>query len=104
MESLGFICDDGANVADFLTGVTVPTERKVREDMEAQFPRTHDAIRERYEATEIKRNMEAEYSFPTADTTRKGTEEFKQAVTYDKHKSLPKKSLFTASFRDQVKA
>ena len=30
MENLGFFCDDGANVADFLTGVTVPSERKIK--------------------------------------------------------------------------
>src|ERR1700733_10717118 len=42
MEELGFVCNDGANVADYLTGVTVPTERKIREGFEATYPRTGD--------------------------------------------------------------
>jgi ATP-binding cassette subfamily G (WHITE) protein 2 (SNQ2) len=33
-EDLGFICVDGANIADFLTGVTVKRERKIKEGME----------------------------------------------------------------------
>lgn len=48
-EDLGFIRQDGANVADFLADVTVPTEREIRPSFEAIFPRTADAIRERYE-------------------------------------------------------
>lgn len=38
MESLGFLCRDGANVADFLTGVTVPSERKIWPGFESRFP------------------------------------------------------------------
>ena len=48
MENLGFICQPGANVADYLTSVTVPDERAVRPEMEAQFPRTAEGIRTEY--------------------------------------------------------
>lgn len=37
MEELGFICGDGANIGDYLTGVTVPTERKIRPGFELSF-------------------------------------------------------------------
>lgn len=104
MQNLGFICDDSANVADFLTGVTVPTERKIRPEMEDQFPRTALAIREKYEVTESRREMEAELDFPSTDVTSSQTEDFKAAVQYSKHPSLPKKSPLTVSFPDQVKS
>lgn len=64
MDQLGFICDDGANVADFLTGVTVPTERKIRKDMLPKFPRNALSVRQRYEQTKIFEDMKAEYNYP----------------------------------------
>ena len=104
MEELGFFCDDGANVADFLTGVTVPSERKIRDGFEDRFPRTADDIRAAYEKSSIKANMEAEYSYPTTDVAKKQTEDFRIGVQHEKHKSLPKKSPLTVSFVTQVKA
>jgi ABC-type multidrug transport system ATPase subunit len=104
MESIGFFCDDGANVADFLTGVTVPSERKIKPEFEKSFPRTADEIRAAYEKTDIKTRMEAEYSFPTSDEAKKATEDFRSGVQNEKHKSLPKKSPLTTSFVTQVKA
>ena len=104
MEGLGFVCVDGANVGDFLTGVTVHTERKVREDRKSDFPRTADEIRIAYEKTDIKKKMEADYDYPSTDTAKSNTEDFIQAVQYDKHKSLPKSSQLTVSFMAQVYA
>ncbi|KAH8801491.1 ABC-2 type transporter-domain-containing protein [Xylogone sp. PMI_703] len=103
MEDLGFICDDSANVADFLTGVTVPTERKIREGFEG-FPRTAEELRSRYQESPIMAKMEAEYDFPTTDVAKGYTEDFKEGVKYEKHPSLPKKSPLTTSFTTQVKA
>ncbi|KAJ5137697.1 ABC multidrug transporter atrF [Penicillium atrosanguineum] len=37
MEEAGFICREGSNVADFLTGITVPTERRIRDGYENRF-------------------------------------------------------------------
>lgn len=104
MEELGFVCVDGANVADFLTGVTVPTERKIRDGFEDKFPRTADAIRAEYEKNAIKSKMEAEYNYPDTDEAKVRTEEFRASITYDKHKSLPKSSPLTVSFYTQVKS
>jgi len=102
MESLGFVCVDGANVADFLTGVTVPTERKVRDGFESHFPRTADAIRSEYEKTEVKSLMEAEYRYPTTDEAKSLTSDFREGVQHDKHPKLPKSSPLTVSFFNQV--
>ena len=54
MEELGFVCRDGANVADFLTGVTVPTERVIKDGFEDKFPRNAAEIRSAYEQSSIK--------------------------------------------------
>ncbi|RDW59497.1 ABC transporter-2 [Coleophoma cylindrospora] len=104
MEELGFICADGANVADFLTGVTVPTERKIKEGFEAKFPRTADDILAAYQSSPIKSAMEAEYSYPDLDVAKQRTDDFKESITYEKHPSLPKSSQLTTSFQNQVKA
>ncbi|KAL8967502.1 MAG: hypothetical protein Q9183_002892, partial [Haloplaca sp. 2 TL-2023] len=104
MEELGFICGDGANVADYLTGVTVPTERQVRQGFELSHPRNADEIRADYERTDVKAMMENEYSYPMSDEAKQNTRDFKEAVAYDKDKTLPKDSPLTVSFPKQVKA
>ncbi|KAG5926361.1 hypothetical protein E4U42_003395 [Claviceps africana] len=104
MEQLGFICDNGANVADFLTGVTVPTERKIREDKKLTFPRDALSIRNAYEQTETFKNMKAEYDYPFTEDAKKRTELFESAVQMDKQKGVSKTSPFTVGFPQQVKA
>ncbi|TDZ30775.1 ABC transporter G family member 21 [Colletotrichum spinosum] len=104
MERLGFICSDGANVADFLTGVTVPTERAIRQGHEKTFPRNAAALRAEYEKSDIHPRMIAEYDFPTTSEAREKTKLFQQGVANEKHKSLPKDSALTTSFFTQVKA
>lgn len=104
MESIGFECVDGANVADFLTGVTVPSERRILDGHEDSFPRTASDIRAAYEKSDIFTKMQAEYSFPTSDEAKSQTEDFKLSVKADQAKGLPKNSPLTVSFQDQVKA
>ncbi|KAG9232537.1 putative Brefeldin A resistance protein [Amylocarpus encephaloides] len=104
MEDIGFQCVDGANVADFLTGVVVPSERKIREGFESSFPRTAEDIRAIYFNSPIKMDMEQEYDYPQSEEANSFTEDFRQSVAHDKHKSLPKKSPLTVSFITQVKA
>jgi len=104
MESLGFHCTDGANVADYLTGVTVPSERKIREGFEDSFPRTSKDIRLCYEKSTIKIKMESEYNYPSSDEAKAFTEDFKESVRYEKAPKLPKTSPLTVSFITQVKA
>lgn len=53
IESVGFVCREGANVVDYLTGVTVPTEREIQPGYEDSFPRTAREIRNHYEASPI---------------------------------------------------
>ncbi|KAJ6171969.1 ABC multidrug transporter atrF [Penicillium chermesinum] len=104
MEEAGFVCREGSNVADFLTGVTVPHERRIRDGYENQFPRNKAALRELYENSPIHERMIAEYGYPTEDATRERTEEFKKAVAFETSKRLPKGSPFTVGLPEQVKA
>lgn len=104
MEELGFFCDPSANVADFLTGVVVPHERKIRDGYESKFPRNAAAIRDCYEASELKPKMEKELSYPESQSAKVFTEEFCQSTQSDKAKGLSKKSPYTVSFYQQVRA
>ncbi|KAH9204795.1 ABC-2 type transporter-domain-containing protein [Leptodontidium sp. 2 PMI_412] len=104
MEKLGFLCDDGANVADFLTGVTVPLERRIRPGFEDKIPRTAEDILTAYEKTPIKTTMAAQYDYPSTEEAKSRTEDFRLSVHHEKHKSLPSSSPLTTSFATQIKA
>lgn len=104
MEDLGFIYTDGANVADYLTGVTVPTERRIKPGYEDRFPRTNKAILAEYEKTTIKSDMVAEYNYPDTEDAKAYTKEFQETVQYEKHPSLPKGSPLTVDLFTQIKA
>ncbi|KAJ5919837.1 ABC multidrug transporter atrF [Penicillium verhagenii] len=104
MEEAGFICREGSNVADFLTGVTVPTERRVREGYENRFPRNKDALREFYEKSSYHSRMISEYDYPNSEVAQQRTQDFKDGVTFETSKQLPKNSPLTVSFTEQIKA
>lgn len=103
MEELGFICRDGSNVADFLSGVTVPTERQIRPGYEARFPRNGEAMLEEYNKSLVKSDMAKEYGYPDSELAKQRTKDFKEAVAEEKAKQLPKNSPFTVDFINQVK-
>lgn len=102
MEDLGFVCRDGSNVADFLTGITVPTERKIRPGYENRFPRNADEVLAEYEKSPICNEMVAEYNYPNTQPAHERTEDFKAAVAYEKDKRLSKSSPWTTNFLLQV--
>lgn len=103
MEQAGFVCREGSNIADYLTGVTVPTERRIRDGFENRFPRNAEALRTEYEKSSVHAQMIAEYSYPDSELARERTEEFKQGVAWETSKHLPNSSPFTVGFVDQVK-
>jgi ABC-type multidrug transport system ATPase subunit len=104
MEEVGFVCREGSNVADFLTGVTVPTERRVRDGYENRFPRNKDTLRQEYEKSAIHTDMISEYDYPNSDVARQRTQDFKEGVAFETSKHLPKNSPLTVNFGEQVKA
>lgn len=105
MEGLGFMRDSGSNRGDFLTGVTVPTERVIAPGYEHMFPRTVDEVRAAYDLSDTKPKMMAEcQSYATSDEAVENTAVFKEMVAREKHRGVPKRSPVTADFITQVKA
>ncbi|OAA59703.1 ABC multidrug transporter [Niveomyces insectorum RCEF 264] len=104
MESQGFVCREGANVADFLTGVTVPTERQIRPGFEDSFPRNATALRDAYEKTTIYTQMASEYGYPSTEDAKANTKEFAGTISSEKYPRLPASSPLTVSFQAQVVA
>ncbi|KAM0545005.1 hypothetical protein ACHAPJ_011515 [Fusarium lateritium] len=98
MEELGFICQEGANVADFLTGVTVPTERQIRPGFEARFPRNADDILQYYEQSHIYARTTEHY--PDSQFAQARTQDFQASVDYERHSTH---SQHTVSFVTQVR-
>jgi ABC-type multidrug transport system ATPase subunit len=52
-ESLGFVCPRGANIADFLTSVTVTTERVVAPGAEGKVPNTPQEFERAYQRSSV---------------------------------------------------
>ncbi|KAL5113816.1 hypothetical protein ACEQ8H_008317 [Pleosporales sp. CAS-2024a] len=104
MESQGFVCRNGANVADFLTGVTVPSERQIKPGFETRFPRNNTELQQAYQASQLRPPMEAELNYPTTDAAKANTDTFRRAISMDKSPKLPKTSPMTVSFLQQVRA
>lgn len=82
MESLGFHCEDGANIADFLTGVTVPTGLRMRPGCEI-FPRDADSILTHYRYSDIYLDMIAEYRYPSTKICYKYTKDFQESIAME---------------------
>ncbi|CAG8891148.1 unnamed protein product [Penicillium egyptiacum] len=102
MEDLGFVYTDGANVGDFLTGVTVPTERRIRPGYENTFARNADAILAEYKKSSTYDRMVSAYDYPDSELSRERTEAFKESVAWEKSNHLPKSSSLTTSFWAQL--
>lgn len=95
---------NGIIAGDFLTGVTVPTERKIKPGYENRFPRNADEIKAEYEKSPTYSQMISEYDYPQDPLARERTEAFKESVAWEQSKHLPKKSSMTTSFWSQLVA
>ncbi|CAI6039814.1 unnamed protein product [Clonostachys chloroleuca] len=105
MEALGFVRDSGSNRGDFLTGVTVPTERRIARGYENTFPRNADAVRAAYDRSTIKAQMIEEcQGYPNTDEAAENTANFKEMVARDKQTGVPQRSPVTANLLTQVRA
>ncbi|KAF5658552.1 ATPase [Fusarium heterosporum] len=104
MESMGFICQHGANLADYLTGVTVPTERQIHPGHQNNFPRTAGDLRKQFEKSRIYERMRSEYDYPTSSIASERTKSFKEGVRHLKDKKLYDSSPMTVGFKEQTKA
>ncbi|KAJ6075741.1 hypothetical protein N7499_007722 [Penicillium canescens] len=103
-EDLGFICPKGANIADFLTSVTVSTERTVRPGCEDKVPNTPEEFESCYHNSAIYREQ-LDAIVPPEKLTYE-TEDLEMAVASEKGKQhIPRKtSPYTAKLWSQIGA
>lgn len=104
MEELGFICEQDANVADFLTGVTIPTERKVRRDIAKPFPRNANELLAEYKGSKTYERMTGEYDYPRTELAQENTRLFHESVRMEKDPRLPVSTPLVVGFFTQVMA
>lgn len=101
-EDLGFVCPKGANIADFLTSVTVLTERTVRPGWEEKVPNLPEEFESCYHNSSIYTDQMGLIVAP--DKLSYETEDIKLAVSSEKRKQhLPRTpSVYTANLWDQI--
>lgn len=103
-EEMGFICPKGANIADFLTSVTVLTERIIREGMEEKVPSTPEEFEAAYSASSIYTQMMEEIVSP--DKLEYERDDMIMAVNDEKRKPhIPRShSPYTTKLPEQIAA
>lgn len=101
-EEMGFDFPKGANIADYLTSVTVMTERIVRSGWEEKVPNTPEEFESRYQNSPVCRAQLDTMESP--DKLGYETEDLKVAVSSEKRKQhLPREqSVYTAGLWNQV--
>jgi ATP-binding cassette subfamily G (WHITE) protein 2 (SNQ2) len=99
-EDLGFVCPPGANIADFLTSVTVPSERQIKAGFE-NTPKTAEALEQTYHQSAMAQMMTNETLPPSSFEEQTMT--MKSAVKAEKPKhTSPLQSSYTVSLGHQV--
>lgn len=101
-EDLGFVCAKGANVADFLTSVTVETERTIRPGMEEKAPRTPEEFERVLKESTMYQRMVASATDP--DTLGGETDELLSAVQKEKQRSITgRHNVYTMGLAAQIR-
>lgn len=88
-EEMGFVCAPGANVADFLTSVAVPTERTIRSGFEHLVPLRPEEFEARYKASSVYQSMLDKISDVSRSELFAETENLQAAVSAEKSRSMP---------------
>ncbi|KAI7852667.1 ABC-2 type transporter-domain-containing protein [Circinella umbellata] len=104
-EGLGYHCPMRKSVPDFLTGLCNPLEREIKPGFEDTAPKHSSEFEQCYRNSQIYQDMlraVEEYEQEIRET--KPAEEFVEAVRAEHQKRAPKKSPYTTSFYQQVKA
>ncbi|KAL4875271.1 ABC-2 type transporter-domain-containing protein [Aspergillus karnatakaensis] len=101
-EDMGFVCPKGANIADFLTSVTVLTERVVAAGMEEKVPNTPKEFENRYRNSLV--YYQAMESIVPPEKLSFEDEELTLAVAGEKKKRhIPRpQSVYTTGLGDQI--
>ena len=107
-EQLGFVCPRGANIADFLTSVTVLTEREVSPKLLAEggsVPNTPEEFEAAFRRSSIFRNMQA--ATEAVEELGAEVDDLTAAVAGEKKKrhfwTVGPRSVYTAGLKDQIR-
>lgn len=98
-EDMGFKCAPGANIADFLTGVAVPTERTVLPGYEDKVPNTAEEFETAYKQSTIYAEMMARLDSTDEQTLAAQVDNLKRMRDLEKKRSLPFTSRETSSYQ-----
>ena len=107
MIDLGFHCPERETTSDFLTSVTDPKQRIIREGYEAKAPRSAEEFERAYKDSDTYRRVLADvedYEKRLIETDYQDAREFKQSVKEQQSRRVSSKSSFTVSFSRQVLA
>ncbi len=101
-ESLGFLCPRGANIADFLTSVTVTTERVIAPGAEETVPSTPQEFERAYQQSSVCRQMrEMEQPIEALSAEVESLEAAVQREKKDRRLD-GKRSVYTVGLREQI--
>jgi ATP-binding cassette subfamily G (WHITE) protein 2 (SNQ2) len=87
-ENMGFVCNPGANVADFLTSVSVLTGRQVRPGFETRLPETADEFAVRFRASGAFSRGVAQAIPITDKILEQEVKDMEQVRTLEKNRSI----------------
>lgn len=102
--NLGFVCSERATTSDFLTSLTNPVERVVREGFESRVPRTPKEFAQIWKASSIRARLMDEIQI-YGTTFPLGDENLRKLRISQKAREAPTQrvqSPYTISFREQV--
>lgn len=86
-EDMGFVCSPGANIADFLTSVSVPTERQIKPGFEGLIPETANEFAARFKASKAFQDHNASAISVTDKALHQEVEDLKYVRTIEKNRA-----------------
>ncbi|KAI9265133.1 ABC-2 type transporter-domain-containing protein [Phascolomyces articulosus] len=102
-ENLGYYASPRKSIPDFLTGISNPLEREVKEGY--TVPESAAELHQRYLESDVYKKMMYELDeYQDQVQNEKPADLFKAAVFDEHQKRAPKKDPYTVSFYQQVKA
>ncbi|OZJ04704.1 hypothetical protein BZG36_02532 [Bifiguratus adelaidae] len=104
-EEMGFVKPSRKSIPDFLTGLCNLLERQVKEGMEEKVPIAASQFEERYLQSSLYKEMMGELqSYEDRLSRERPDQLFREAVSEAHQKHAPKRSIYTATYWQQVKA
>ena len=103
-SSLGFICPDGLATSDFLTSLTNPAERIVREGFESKVPRTADDFALVWKGSKARMSLLAEIEKYLAENPVRSIKPLNKGVQhlFDRPFGRSQRSPYVLSFSNQI--